>query len=493
MRNLYLLLALTLCFVSGFAQDTTGLRWITSGTYPAKITYFSNDTLDMAALTADIDVYENSTTHAIFENPNDGLLYVVADPDNLTSRDLYTVNPLSGEFVFYDSLGMVPASAEITNDGRLFLISGNADSIPGSIYEYSFSDSSLTWVAESGVTDGMVRSIGYNPNDSSLYVFSGYGDTIYRMKVDTWVEDTLFAPIVGEIHGSMYAKGKFYTVGYFDTLATYDPTTGIVDTLGIGDSSYNYMDIAEISLLEGGKTSYVLCGDSDTVIFRSKYTSASYAWYKDGAAISGATDDSLVVTESGDYRCLLQIGTGSKFIWSETMEVQTGTIPGVTLMASDSALCPGDTITINGAFGGSRQWYLNGVAIPGATGTNYDATVAGSYNQMKTNMSGCSDTADAPFVIIDADSADCSVGVFDPAQMLHFEIYPNPAANRVYLSGPVPGDKIVVLDTRGRMLLEATAKGTEIQLDLTSIPSGLYFVKISRGPGVTGTRKLLKH
>ena len=70
----------------------------------------------------------------------------------------------------------------------------------------------------------------------------------------------------------------------------------------------------------------------------------------------------------------------------------------------DTTFCPGGfvVLTANTGAGLTYQWYVGGVAIPGALASSYMASVGGSYQVMVTNSSGCSTTSIPMLVTVDA-------------------------------------------------------------------------------------------
>jgi hypothetical protein len=81
-----------------------------------------------------------------------------------------------------------------------------------------------------------------------------------------------------------------------------------------------------------------------------------------------------------------------------SIAVTVNTIPVVNITGITAA-CFGSTITLTGSSGGTSQWYFNGAIIPGATSNTYVASASGVYNMIKTNLSGCNDSAATGFTL----------------------------------------------------------------------------------------------
>ncbi len=70
--------------------------------------------------------------------------------------------------------------------------------------------------------------------------------------------------------------------------------------------------------------------------------------------------------------------------------------------SSATAFCQGGSVTLqaNSSAGLSYQWELNDIAIPGATGSAFNAISSGIYTVVVTNSNGCSKTSNGQTVIV---------------------------------------------------------------------------------------------
>jgi len=112
----------------------------------------------------------------------------------------------------------------------------------------------------------------------------------------------------------------------------------------------------------------------------------TYQWYRNSAAISGATASTYPITAIGDYYVVVS-GCSTTYT-SNIVSVTNNTLPTPTL--SNNTICPypaGSSVTINSTLSGgnipapySYEWYYNSVKTS-SLGTNSSATVTddGSY------------------------------------------------------------------------------------------------------------------
>lgn len=129
------------------------------------------------------------------------------------------------------------------------------------------------------------------------------------------------------------------------------------------------------------------------------------------------------------------------------------------------------------------QWYLNDVAINGATSQTYTVNATGSYKVVTTNANGCSDTS-VVFMVN-------SVTAIDELQYLkeNVFIYPNPANDILNIQAPVPV-KATITGIDGRVLLDNIQSK---KIDIHSLSEGLYLIRLmDKNNNLIKTAKFIK-
>lgn len=122
----------------------------------------------------------------------------------------------------------------------------------------------------------------------------------------------------------------------------------------------------------------------------STYT---YAWTGPNsftASTANPTISGITTADAGTYTCVITDNCSTTTTVTVTMAVNALPVVAIT---GNASVCAGDSTLLTGTSGGTSQWYLNGVLIPGATNNTYMASVAGVYNMIKTNLNGCADSA----------------------------------------------------------------------------------------------------
>ena len=113
------------------------------------------------------------------------------------------------------------------------------------------------------------------------------------------------------------------------------------------------------------------------------------------------------------------------------------------------------------------QWFMNGVAIPGANSSVYPVTTPGMYTVVVGDANGCYDTSGTFNYPV-------SLGVKNPQAPTAIRVYPNPATTTVYVDAPVVVS-ISVISVDGKTV---AVQPNAASINVTNLSAGLYFIKI---------------
>ncbi|NBC58696.1 MAG: hypothetical protein GVY05_10500 [Bacteroidetes bacterium] len=127
-------------------------------------------------------------------------------------------------------------------------------------------------------------------------------------------------------------------------------------------------------------------------------TNIQYFWAKDGNIIPGENDQTLEVTENGDYEVGIQIGAGGTACFGVSNLVTVEFYPEPTFDPSDPInLCQGETTVLDGtptnasAFTSiDYQWFKDGVELTGETNPTLTVDDSGQY-QVVIDANACDD------------------------------------------------------------------------------------------------------
>lgn len=123
-------------------------------------------------------------------------------------------------------------------------------------------------------------------------------------------------------------------------------------------------------------------------------TPLTYQWQMGGVDIPSATNTSLTVRTSGIYTIVVKNVVGCTAT-SANDTVQVYPLPvGSIQQPNNNYICEGGSKLLTCNSNANRyQWYLNGIAIPGAVGPTYLATIPGIYTIELFSDFGCKNSA----------------------------------------------------------------------------------------------------
>ena len=217
-----------------------------------------------------------------------------------------------------------------------------------------------------------------------------------------------------------------------------------------------------------------LCNVGDSALMHLAFpgTWVAYQWYLNGSAIPGATNDSIWGKLEGEY--VLNAFPAA----CPTFEYTSGVGPIVKFLYSE--ILENDTLIYAmpelGAY--SYQWFLNGDSIDGDPNRAWvimkDSLVDGIYTVAVSN-DNC--TKISPDYIWTANTVNEIVSGIVTA-------FPNPTTGIIKLqtTGQEQVKSVSVLDVNGRIVhVNTQVKST--QIDISSLDSGMYFMKIELESG----------
>jgi pimeloyl-ACP methyl ester carboxylesterase len=220
---------------------------------------------------------------------------------------------------------------------------------------------------------------------------------------------------------------------------------------------------ADPSITTNGKTT--ICeGEQVTLSATSGYD--TYTWYKDG----------IRLTQSGSQISVRQTGFYAVESAKCGLTRSSGTTVGVTVNSIPSVPTIRPSIDGNGLVSSAssgNQWYLNGSPILGATSQAlpYSMLSAGSV-QLRVTTNGCANTSPV-FTITSTESATVAKIV---------QVSPNPATTRLLVKTVAATPfSLQLINLLGQIVYSAQTviHTNENQLDVSQLPRGLYFLRLT--------------
>ena len=226
------------------------------------------------------------------------------------------------------------------------------------------------------------------------------------------------------------------------------------------------------SYIDPNTGSSVFCkNDPVSLTFPEPYTE-NVQWYNNGKPIPGADSSTYIVTGNGSYTVCGAPNVCPAFTQCEGIPVTIAIdkfIPTINRA--------GDTLAASG--GKTFQWYLNGMAIAGATSPYYLLVKKGFYTVVATDKYNCSAT---------------SKPVLFTASKNSIVIIPNPAHDFIIIHSNI-GDaaQIVISDVYGNRRQEVLLTTPNQRIAVSSLPAGTYIVHmLDKNGNEISSAKLMK-
>lgn len=341
----------------------------------------------------------------------------------------------------------------------------------------------------SGISNARLKfDVAYAPYDTSAS--SGYIDTLQvRASIDcgrTWttiynkagatlgtapaLTDSAFVPTASQWRTDSVSLAPFAgntVLISFDNIGHYGQAL-YLDNINIAVGPSSRFGASPKRLCAGGTVSFT----------DSSVNATSWSWSFPGGTPSSATTPNATVTyaTAGSYTATLT--TANSFANSNSqVAIQVLPVPKPVITATGSMLA------VSGTAGSTYQWYQNGVAIAGATGTTLNAPDSGSYTVTETSTDGCVGTSPAYG----------KLAVADALRNAGFELFPNPSKGifTIKASG-LKADELTLscYDAAGRLMRTEVLKGgakLNATIDWSTLPRGVYNISL-QAPGAVPLR-----
>jgi len=197
---------------------------------------------------------------------------------------------------------------------------------------------------------------------------------------------------------------------------------------------------------------------------------STYQWYHEGNILVGATDQSHIVTENGNYTVLVSYGD-SCFFGSDTLYIMCVENFRPSIFNDGSDLWTSDT----GAF--TYQWFIDSTAIQGATSPTYYSPDIGYVYLQVIDTLGCVLYSEQLYI----DSI--SVGIFQATGIQTINVVPNPAYDffSIRFSENLIEDlNVTLINGRGQIveLIRCHSTIRSFKIDVSMHNRGLYFLNV---------------
>ena len=203
-----------------------------------------------------------------------------------------------------------------------------------------------------------------------------------------------------------------------------------------------------------------------------------YQWFKDGAEINGANQQTYTAAVSGTYTVRV-INTGACAKLSGEFEFEVNPLPGNTITVTG--------FTLIAPVGETYRWFIDGNVVTGETNREIRAIDAGVYTVEVTSSEGCVVISEPVTAtpILDANTSSKKLAL----------VYPNPSTGvfKVHFSNPnAVKHNLNLIDVEGKShWLKNGVVTDEVEVDRPSLSPGVYVMQIVSEKGQSYAIKIL--
>ena len=159
-------------------------------------------------------------------------------------------------------------------------------------------------------------------------------------------------------------------------------------------SIYQINTCAQLAGAELVASNDTICAGETTVLSFQPTTGTTFDWIKNNAIIPNQSNNTLDITEQGNYNLYVQNSTYACVDSSNVISIVVNELPTILAVASDSAICVGQSITFNGQGAITYAWDNNVT-----DGMVNSPIISGTYSVTGTDANGCVNSDDVSIVV----------------------------------------------------------------------------------------------
>ncbi|MBA0882186.1 T9SS type B sorting domain-containing protein [Flavobacterium undicola] len=354
-----------------------------------------------------------TTTYAQISigTPNLGFSQICANPSFNTFNVTFTFSPVSGinssnQFIaeLSDASGnfTTPTTLVTSNQGAITTSPATLNfSVPSTIageqYKIRIRSTSPATTSPVSVSFAAYYKIQDSPFSINNFVSSASycpGGN-YILKIDNPGTGTNDSPLkYSSLTFNWYKEPGLTPIATTSSLTVNQPGIYYVETNYGTCTSNSYSNRVTVSETSGQSASITsslgnpFCSNGNATTLTTQ-TANSYKWYKNNVLISGANSNTYTTNEEGLYSVNVDFGS---CISTATINLQKIKFTSSLNISDTYILSEGETknvIATTDALNPSYRWYLDDVAITGATAANLNINETGNYKVIISQNSGC--------------------------------------------------------------------------------------------------------
>lgn len=209
-----------------------------------------------------------------------------------------------------------------------------------------------------------------------------------------------------------------------------------------------------------------LCTGTSSITLKAPKGAWSYLWNP-----GGSTADSIVVSTPGGTYSLTVTNMPCSGTTVKTISVSP--LPSVSIN-SPSLICSGNTTTLTANGASTYTWSTSMIT----SSISVTPSVTTSYSVTGQNSAGCKNTASTTL------SVSACTGI-EELNLYNFSLYPNPANETISIKSNInEKSHLSIYNSLGVLCYETILNEPEVTINVLSLKSGVYFIKIETNKGL---------
>jgi FG-GAP-like repeat/Secretion system C-terminal sorting domain len=214
--------------------------------------------------------------------------------------------------------------------------------------------------------------------------------------------------------------------------------------------------------------------NGDSLVLTSSVTTIPNKWFKNGVAITGASNSTYTVLEAGQFTATITFN-GCESANSTPIITTVNPLP-----VKPTILVVGNTLTANTGYA-TYKWFLNNVIISGSITNQHIATQSGNYKVEVTDntTTNCKNTSDVVNLVVTAVN---NVTIDGNT----IKVYPNPVKENLNIDvtgGTISNSliRLTVINSVGKKIATISLKQGNNKLNVKEYADGIYQLIIQKG------------
>ena len=206
------------------------------------------------------------------------------------------------------------------------------------------------------------------------------------------------------------------------------------------------------------------------------YEIAFHQSYTDALYVTGSIGNPATFSSNSSNQTIymsIQNISGSGCIFVKSFNLQVNPIPEMPIGATTQTFTSGETIEALEVIGQNIQWYA--VAQGGEPLPTNTILVSGSTYYATQTVASCESRVNSMRLAVTVIDENLKTAEFSATDI---RLYPNPANQMIHISFPKNMAQIAVYNVMGQLVLQRNQVGKELNLDLSTLNSGSYFIKV---------------